>query len=127
MSHISKMVLSIVKFGGPTATATANRASQRRIPSGLGATTMATCARRPSLARIGAGPGRRGRPESGLWWTSGGLEPCRCSRPVRDAAPTIFCNDRLAADAGPGRRRSQLPQIRPDALDAGETETVVSV
>ena len=68
MSHISKMVLSIVKFGEPTATATANRASQRRIPSGLGATTMATCARRPSLARIGAGPGRRGRPESGLRW-----------------------------------------------------------
>ena len=26
--------------------------------------------------------------------------------------------DRLAADAGPGRRRSQLPQIRPDAFDA---------
>ena len=53
---------------------------------------------------------------------SGGLEPCRCSRPVRDAAPTIaptiFCSDRLAADAGPGRRRSQLPQIRPDALEA---------
>ena len=50
------------------------------------------------------------------------LEPCRCSRPARDAAPTIaptiFCSDRLAADAGPGRRRSQLPQIRPDALDA---------
>ena len=85
----------------------------------------------------------------------GGLEPCRCSRPARDAAPTIattpaltsmcwpckeltgadldvlalvdqlarptllriqtealdspdFCSDRLAADAGPGRRRSQL-------------------
>ena len=33
-------------------------------------------------------------------------------------APTIFCSDRLAADAGPGRRRSQLPQIRPDALEA---------
>jgi hypothetical protein len=53
---------------------------------------------------------------------SGGLEPCRCSRPARDAAPTIaptiFCSDRLAADAGPGRRRSQLPQIRPDALEA---------
>ena len=53
---------------------------------------------------------------------SGGLEPCRRSRPVRDAtptiAPTIFCSDRLAADAGPGRRRSQLPQIRPDALEA---------
>ena len=49
---------------------------------------------------------------------SGGLEPCRCSRPVRDAAPTIFCSDRLAADTGPGRRRSQLPQIRPDALEA---------
>ena len=53
---------------------------------------------------------------------SGGLEPCRCSRPARDAAPTItptiFCSVRLAADAGPGRRRSQLPQIRPDALDA---------
>ena len=52
----------------------------------------------------------------------GGLELCRCSRPVRDAAPTIaptiFCSDRLAADAGPGRRRSQLPQIRPDALEA---------
>ena len=29
---------------------------------------MATGARRPSLARIGAGPERRGRPESGLWW-----------------------------------------------------------
>ena len=72
MSHISKMVLSIVKFGGPTATATANRASQRRIPSGLGETTMATGARRPSLARIGAGPGRRGRPESGLRWRVGG-------------------------------------------------------
>ena len=45
---------------------------------------------------------------------SGGLEPCRCSRPARDAAPTIaptiFCSDRLAADAGPGRRRSRLPQ-----------------
>ena len=56
------------------------------------------------------------------WWTSGGLEPCRCSRPVRDAAPTIaptiFCSVRLAADAGPGRRRSQLPQIRADALEA---------
>ena len=53
---------------------------------------------------------------------SGGLEPCRCSRPARDAAPTItptiFWSDRLAADAGPGRRRSQLPQIRPDALEA---------
>ena len=53
---------------------------------------------------------------------SGGLEPCRCSRPARDAAPTItptiFCSDRLAADAGPGQRRSQLPQIRPEALDA---------
>ena len=55
-------------------------------------------------------------------WTSGGVEPCRCSRPARDAAPTIaptiFCSDRLAADAGPGRRRSQLPKIRPDALEA---------
>ena len=53
---------------------------------------------------------------------SGGLEPCRCSRPARDAAPTIaptiFCSDRLAAAAGPGRRRSRLPQIRPDALEA---------
>ena len=53
---------------------------------------------------------------------SGGLEPCRCSRPARDAAPTIaptiFCSDRLAADAGPGRRRSQLPRIQPDAFDA---------
>ena len=90
--------------------------------SGLGETTMATGARRPSLARIGAGPERRGRPESGLWWMSGGLEPCRCSRPARDAAPTnaptIFCSDRLAADAGPGRRRSQLPRIQPDAFDA---------
>ena len=40
---------------------------------------------------------------------SGGLEPCRCSRPARDAAPTIaptiFWSDRLAADAGPGRPR----------------------
>ena len=36
---------------------------------------MATGARRPSLARIGAGPGRRGRPESGLWWTGAGVEP----------------------------------------------------
>ena len=51
-------------------------------------------------------------------WTSGGLEPCRCLCPVRDAAPTIFCSDRLAADAGPGRRRSPLIQIRPDALEA---------
>ena len=33
-------------------------------------------------------------------------------------ATTIFCSDRLAADAGPGRRRSQLPQIRPAALEA---------
>ena len=53
---------------------------------------------------------------------SRGLEPCRRSRPARDAAPTIaptiFWSDRLAADAGPGRRRSQLPQIRPEALDA---------
>ena len=53
---------------------------------------------------------------------SGGLEPCRCSRPARDAAPTItptiFWSDRLAADAGPGRRRSQLPRIQPDAFDA---------
>ena len=53
---------------------------------------------------------------------SGGLEPCRCSRPARDAAPTIaptiFWSDRLAADAGPGRRRSQLPRIQPDALDS---------
>ena len=53
----------------------------------------------------------------------GGLEPCSRSRPARDAAPTIaptiFCSDRLAADAGPGRRRSQLPyDSRPDALDA---------
>ena len=36
---------------------------------------------------------------------SGGLEPCRCSRPVRDAAPTIpptiFCSDRLAAARWP--------------------------
>ena len=38
---------------------------------GLGETTMATGARRPSLARIGAGPGRRGRPESGLRWMGG--------------------------------------------------------
>ena len=29
---------------------------------------MATGARRPLLARIGAGPERRGRPESGLRW-----------------------------------------------------------
>ena len=79
--------------------------------------------------------------------SSGGLEPCRCSRPVRDAAPTIaptiFCSARLAADAGPGQRAHRrdllrlvsgecpdldvlalvdaaprLPQIRPDALDA---------
>ena len=66
----------------------------------------------------------------------GRVEPCRCSRPARDAAPTIaptiFCSDRLAADAGPGRRSHRrgprcaghgrrahrLPQIRPDALDA---------
>ena len=33
---------------------------------------MATGARRPSLARIGAGPGRRGRPESGLSVDVGG-------------------------------------------------------
>ena len=79
---------------------------------------MATGARRPSLARIGAGPERRGPPESGLRWRGTGIEPRRCSRPVRDAAPTIFCSDRLAADAGPGQRRSRLPQIRPDALDA---------
>ena len=68
------------------------------------------------LARVGKGWQEA---RSGL---SGGLEPCRRSRPVRDATPTItptiFCSDRLAADAGPGRRRSQLPQIRPDALEA---------
>ena len=34
-------------------------------------------------------------------------------------APTIvWSDDRLAADAGPGRRRSQLPRIQPDALEA---------
>ena len=47
---------------------------------------------------------------------SGGLEPCRCSRPVRDAtptiAPTIFCSDRLAADAGPGRRAHRRDLLR---------------
>ena len=56
------------------------------------------------------------------WRSRGGLEPRSRSRPVRDCAPTIaptiFCSDRLAADAGPGRRRSQLPQIRPAALEA---------
>ena len=79
---------------------------------------MATGARRPSPARIGAGP----EPVMTLSVESGGLEPCRCSRPARDAAPTItptiFWSDRLAADAGPGRRRSQLPRIQPDAFDA---------
>ena len=35
----------------------------------------------------------------------------RCAGPGRRA-------HRLAADAGPGRRRSQLPRIRPDALEA---------
>ena len=48
-------------------------------------------------------------------WTSGGLEPCRCSRPARDAAPTIattiFWSDRLAADAGPGRRSHRRPSM----------------
>ena len=47
---------------------------------------------------------------------SGGLEPCRCSRPARDAAPTItptiFCSDRLAADAGPGRRAHRRDLLR---------------
>ena len=62
--------------------------------SGLGATTIATGARRPSLARIGAGP----EPIKALSVESGGLEPCRCSRPARDVtptiAPTIFCSVR---------------------------------
>ena len=51
---------------------------------------------------------------------SGGLEPCRCSRPVRDAAPTIFCSDRLAAarlalvDAAPNSHKSgPMPSKRP--------------
>ena len=48
-------------------------------------------------------------------WMSGGLEPCRCSRPARDAAPTIaptiFCSDRLAADAGPGRRARRIAGV----------------
>ena len=83
---------------------------------------MTTGARRPSLARIGAGPGPIETPRIRLKVESGGLEPCRCSRPVRDAAPTItptiFWSDRLAADAGPGRRRSQLPRIQPEALEA---------
>ena len=47
---------------------------------------------------------------------SGGLEPCRCSRPARDAAPTIaptiFCSDRLAADAGPGQRAHRRDLLR---------------
>ena len=45
-----------------------------------------------------------------------GLEPRRCSRPVRDAAPTIaptiFCSDRLAADAGPGQRAHRRDLLR---------------
>ena len=49
---------------------------------------------------------------------SGGLEPCRCSRPARDAAPTIaptiFWSDRLAADAGGNfHEQGPLPSKRP--------------
>ena len=53
---------------------------------------------------------------------SGGLEPCRCSRPVRDAAPQSLPQSSAVTGsrplAGPGRRRSQLPRIQPDAFDA---------
>ena len=47
---------------------------------------------------------------------SGGLEPCRCSRPVPrrrrpTIAPTIFCSDRLAADAGPGLHAHRRPSM----------------
>ena len=75
---------------------------------------MATGARRPSLARIGAGPGRRGRPESGLWWKRGGLEPRSCSRPARDAAPTIATTPARRVRPRP---RAQLVNV--DGLDRG--------
>ena len=38
--------------------------------------------------------------------------------PLPQSLPQSSAVTGLAADAGPGRRRSQLPQIRPDALDA---------
>ena len=60
-------------------------------------------------------------------WTRGGLEPRSCSRRARDAAPTIaptiFCSDRLAADAGPSRRSHRPVMIEswstisPDCCD----------
>ena len=59
---------------------------------------------------------RRGsRTNQALSVDSGGLEPCRCSRPARDAAPTIaptiFWSDRLAADAGPGRHVDDMISV----------------
>ena len=79
---------------------------------------MATGARRPSLARIGAGP----EPIKAVLVESGGLEPCRCSRPVRDAAPQSLPQSSAVTGSRPTLALvymlGQLQRIQPEALDA---------
>ena len=79
---------------------------------------MATGAQRPSPARIGAGP----EPIKALAVVSGGLEPCRCSRPVRDAAPQSLPQSSAVTGSRPTLALvymlGQLQRIQPDALDA---------
>ena len=123
LTHCSAVLEGVVRFYNGRGTAvmfvTMKPTRGRRDGHGHRRTVRLHHARRPSPARIGAGP----EPIKALVrWTRGGLEPRRCSCPARYAAPTIaptiFWSDRLAADAGPGRRRSQLPRIQPDALEA---------
>ena len=55
-------------------------------------------------------------------WTSGGLEPCRCSRPVRDAAPQSLPQSSAVTGSRPTLALvymlGQLQRIQPEALDA---------
>ena len=51
---------------------------------------MATGARRPSLARIGAGPERRGLPESGLWWREEESNPVAKHSDIEASLPQSF-------------------------------------
>ena len=84
--------------------------------SGLGETTMATGARRPAPARIGAGP----EPIKTLSVDSGGLEPRSRSRPARDAAPTIATTPALTSMCWPWSTSSLGPllRIQTEALDS---------